>query len=338
MSQIIFVNRFFWPDHSATSQILSDLAFHLAEGGREVRVVTSRLRYDGTGQGGALLPLETVRGVEVHRVATSAFGRSGLAGRALDYASFYRSAWSALMRLAQPDDIIIAKTDPPLLCVVAADAARRRSAQLINWTQDLYPEVAQKLGVAWLNGPLGHAARSLRDASFRWAAVNVAIGDLMAERFRHLGLSDERVATIPNWVGDHLIAPIPSNDNSLRRAWGLLDRFVVGYSGNLGRAHEIETLLNCAAMLKGMTDLCFLFVGGGHQFEILQQQVRARGLDHLLRVQAISGSGLAIRLARRSRRALGLLATRDGRPHCSEQGLWHCRRWPPHPDRLCAGR
>ena len=253
--------------------------FHLAEGGGEVRVVTSRLRYDGTGQGGALLPHESVRGVEVHRVATSAFGRSGLAGRALDYASFYRSAWSALMRLAQPDDIIIAKTDPPLLCVVAADVARRRSAQLINWTQDLYPEVAQKLGVAWLNGPLGHAARSLRDASFRRAAVNVAIGDLMAERFHRLGLSDERVATIPNWVGDHLIAPIPTNDNSLRRAWGLQDRFVVGYSGNLGRAHEIETLLNCAAMLKGRTDLCFLFVGGGHQFEILQQQVRARGLD-----------------------------------------------------------
>ena len=30
MPRLIFVNRFFHPDHSATSQILCDLAFHLA--------------------------------------------------------------------------------------------------------------------------------------------------------------------------------------------------------------------------------------------------------------------------------------------------------------------
>jgi hypothetical protein len=30
MPRLIFVNRFFHPDHSATSQILSDLAFYLA--------------------------------------------------------------------------------------------------------------------------------------------------------------------------------------------------------------------------------------------------------------------------------------------------------------------
>jgi len=39
MPRLIFVNRFFFPDHSATSQILSDLAFHLADTGREVHVI-----------------------------------------------------------------------------------------------------------------------------------------------------------------------------------------------------------------------------------------------------------------------------------------------------------
>ena len=44
MKRIIFLNRFFHPDHSATSQILSDLAFHLVGCGYEVCVVTSRQR------------------------------------------------------------------------------------------------------------------------------------------------------------------------------------------------------------------------------------------------------------------------------------------------------
>ena len=31
---------------------------------------------------------------------------------------------------------------------------------------------------------------------------------------------------------------LPAHDNPLRRLWGLDGNFVVGYSGNLGRAHE----------------------------------------------------------------------------------------------------
>lgn len=42
--RVIFVNRFFYPDHSATRKNLSDLAFTLSAHG--FKVVTSRLRYD----------------------------------------------------------------------------------------------------------------------------------------------------------------------------------------------------------------------------------------------------------------------------------------------------
>ena len=38
---IIFLNRFFYPDHSATSEILSDLAFALSERGFRVAAITS---------------------------------------------------------------------------------------------------------------------------------------------------------------------------------------------------------------------------------------------------------------------------------------------------------
>lgn len=42
LMKIVFLNRYFYPDHSATSQLLSDLAFHLVSQGREVHVITSR--------------------------------------------------------------------------------------------------------------------------------------------------------------------------------------------------------------------------------------------------------------------------------------------------------
>lgn len=69
MPRLIFVNRFFFPDQSATSQILSDLAFYLASGGRDVHVVASRQNYDNPE---AALPSEAiVNNVHVHRVAST---------------------------------------------------------------------------------------------------------------------------------------------------------------------------------------------------------------------------------------------------------------------------
>ena len=39
---LIFLNRFFYPDHSATSQMLSDLVFGLRKRGHYIRVIASR--------------------------------------------------------------------------------------------------------------------------------------------------------------------------------------------------------------------------------------------------------------------------------------------------------
>jgi colanic acid biosynthesis glycosyl transferase WcaI len=69
----------------------------------------------------------------------------------------------------------------------------------------------------------------------------------------------------------------------LRREWGLEDRFVIGYSGNLGRAHEFDTVLAAAERLRDDAQKIFLFVGGGQKFHELARQIRARGLERRFR-------------------------------------------------------
>ena len=86
MSRIIFINRFFHPDHSATSQILSDLAFDLTTSGQIVHVITSQELYEDPAA--RLPPSEIIGKLHIHRVSTTKFGRSNLPGRSLDYLSF----------------------------------------------------------------------------------------------------------------------------------------------------------------------------------------------------------------------------------------------------------
>ncbi len=102
--------------------------------------------------------------------------RTGAPSRpAVDYLTFYLSAAWRLWRLVGPGDVVIAKTDPPLISVVAAAVCRLRGARQVNWLQDLFPEVAQAFVGGRRRLGFGLLAR-LRDASLRMAAANVVIG------------------------------------------------------------------------------------------------------------------------------------------------------------------
>jgi colanic acid biosynthesis glycosyl transferase WcaI len=281
MARIFFINRFFFPDHSATSQMVSDLAFHLAHRGHDIEVITSQQLYEDAR---ASLPEhELIDGVQIHRIPTTRFGRSGLLGRAFDYVSFYALMWRYLSKLAKRGDIIVAKTDPPLLCIPAMSAARQRGGLLVNWLQDVYPEVAIRLGVPLVKGRLGRALAQMRDASLRAAKANVVVGELMAETLRQRGIPEDRIHVIPNWCDDEDIHPSATGGSSLRRKWGLGNYFVVGYSGNLGRVHEFDTVLAAAERLRDNSNILFLFIGGGKKFAELARHVRQRKLDHMFR-------------------------------------------------------
>ena len=281
MRRLIFINRFFAPDHSATSQILSDLAFDLAGAGREVHLVTSRQIYDDPK---ATLPeRETINGVDVHRVASTGFGRTALFGRSIDYVSFYRSVRRCLNDLVRPGDIVIAKTDPPLMSVVAGPVVRRNGARLVNWLQDIYPETAVELGVPFMRGPVAASLVALRNATLREATATVVVGDLMARKVEALGAPAERIHTITNWCNDEDIQRVAPADNPLRREWNLADKFVLGYSGNLGRAHDFATVLATAERLRDEPRVAFLMIGGGKRFAELAAAVQARGLGGAFR-------------------------------------------------------
>lgn len=278
MTAYVFLNRYFHPDESATSQMLTDLAQTLAMRGFEVHVLCSRQLYDDAH---ARLPArERVRGVEVHRVATTRFGRFRLPGRALDYTSFYLSAAVCLLKILRRGDVIIAMTDPPLLSMLAAPIAAVKRATLINWQQDVFPEVASHLGVNPLPAAADRFLRRLRDASLRSAITNVLVGERMREYFALRGIPMAKLLVIENWSDANAIQPKPTAASALRNALCLGDRFVVGYSGNLGRAHEIDTLLDAAQALKEEPAFLFLMQGGGAKMAALKHAVNDRKLEN----------------------------------------------------------
>jgi glycosyltransferase involved in cell wall biosynthesis len=286
--RVIFLNRFFYPDHSPTSELLSDLAFALAERGFEVSVVTSRQRYDAARAD--LAKKETVRGVDIKRVWTSRRGRTQLAGRSVDYLTYYAAAAWHVLRSAHSGDVVVAKTDPPLLSVVLAPIAKLKGAHLVNWLQDVFPEVAERLNTGGSRGRFfARAVMPIRNWSLKSAKMNVVVGNSMAAHLKTQGVPEKLITVINNWADASLIRPVAEQENQLRTEWIPPERFVVCYAGNLGRAHDVDTILSAMTLLQdhavmSPNDLAarvmFLFVGGGAKWAKLEREATKRTLTN----------------------------------------------------------
>ncbi len=278
MAKTIFVNRYFYPDHSATSQLLSDLAFDLASRGQDIHVITGCQLY---GDPQASLPAnEAIRGVHVHRVQTSRFGRTRLWGRMIDYLTFYAGATWRLLRLIQSGDVVVAKTDPPMMSVCAAWAVQIKRGILVNWVQDLFPEVAASMEVYGVRFAAPMLKR-LRNQSLRIGRANVVLGEIMAKRLREEGIPSDQITVIANWADGDAIQPIDKRDNPFVQEWRLDGKFVLGYSGNMGHVHEFKTMIDAAEKLKALEEIVFVFIGDGIARQWLVSEVARRGLTNV---------------------------------------------------------
>ncbi len=281
--KIIFVNRVYWPDESATAQLLSDLAPAMAARGWKVQVIAG-----GTGP-------ERHGEVLVHRTG----GKNSVRGwaRLGSYLRFLLGARARLATLVAPGDIVILKTDPPLLAAVGTGAARRRGGRVVQWIQDIYPEIVVAHQGRWLS-PLLAPLRWWRDRAWRRSARCAVVGEDMLTPVRNAGVGAEAIRHLPNWAPRELDQPPAAEAvRSLRRTWGWEGRFVIAYSGNLGRVHEFNTALEAAGVLRGAQSPVFLFIGDGPRRREVQAASERRGLDNVRFLPPVPRAELATSLA-----------------------------------------
>ncbi|WP_415910722.1 glycosyltransferase [Oleiharenicola sp. Vm1] len=277
--KLIFVNRVFWPSEAATAQLLTDLAAALAARGRDVHVIAAG---DGAPE---------FRGVTIHRTGAEP------AGRLARYGHFLRGARRELRRLVAPGDVVILKTDPPLLAVAATELARAHGARVVQWIQDIYPEVLSAHLGAWA-APALLPLRLARNRAWRASALCVPVSDDMRATVLAAGVAPDRAVALPNWAPPELDLPArPDDIAAVRREWGAGDALLAVYSGNLGRVHEFATLLDAAALLRDEPRVRLAFVGGGPRSAEVRAAVAARGLANVAFFPAQPRARLAAALA-----------------------------------------
>jgi glycosyltransferase involved in cell wall biosynthesis len=274
--RVLIINQTFYPDVAATAQHCHDLGKHLVQQGHEVVVITSRSMY---GQKGSVLAKrDAVDGIEVHRVGASLFGKSSIFLRLVDFLWFYLMASIKALRLRRAD-ATITLTTPPFLCLVGIMLRWLRGSRCVYWVMDLYPDVAVAGGVLKHRGLIRRALEKLHRWCLRRVDQIVVLGRCMEQRILKKGAPPHRVTRIGVWSAQPPTKP--NGHNRYRQQWQLNDAFVVMYAGNLGLAHDEQTLCEAARWLHDDPHIQFVFVGGGKRMQQVEQYVQQHQLTNV---------------------------------------------------------
>lgn len=267
--RILILTQYFHPDISAVGQIATELAEDIVASGSSVTALAARGSYLG---GGLLSTRGEHNGVNIVRSLATSFGKRTIVHRAFDYASFYLTATWTLLRVPR-NDVIIATTTPPLISAAALLAKWLKGSMLVYWVQDLYPEVAVAFGVLRPRSAVTRIMRLVSRTVMNRTDRVVVLGEEMRRRCVEAGARSERVVVIPNWSDENTVRPIPHACNPLRAEAAGKARTLVMYAGNMGRGHDVETLLSSVRLLESRQDIGFLFVGDGAKRALVELAV-----------------------------------------------------------------
>ena len=266
--KILLMNQFFWPDEAATSQLLTDVARALASRGHDVSVVCGEASY-GVRAASAEVPPP----VRIHRIKSIAFARNSV-GRLLSYASYFGGCLLHGLTAKRPD-VVVSLTTPPLLSLVGTLIHKLRRSRHFIWEMDVYPEVAVGLNYFQRGGLLERVIGTLADWSRRDANGILALGPCMRDLLVHRGMDAQKISVVENWAdGAGFETDRPGGQNSDDET-----PLSVLYSGNLGLAHDADTILQAMRDLKGDSRFRFIFAGAGGRRKRLEEICRAEKLE-----------------------------------------------------------
>ncbi len=280
---LAILSLYFHPDSGANSVIVTKLAQRLAARGYGVSAICGMPHYEDhriwPSYRGKVCKREQLGKIGIyHTWLYLPAQKSRIWGRLLSYISF--NILSALMGLFAPRPDVILAPSPPLTIGLAAwfIGLMRRAPYIYN-VQDVYPDIAVRLG-ALKNRHLIRLFSWMELFVYRRAAAVSVICEGFRQTLIRKGVPGEKIAVIPNCVDTDYITP-RARDNAFARREGLVDRFVVLFAGNAGLSQGLEDVLAAAKALGDHREILFLLVGNGAAKPALEAQAAEMGLGNV---------------------------------------------------------
>lgn len=267
--KLLICCQLFYPELISTGQTLTELCEVLSNKGVQIEVLCGQptLMDDQT----RVPDILNHHNILIKRIFSTRFSKLSFIGKLLNHITFSLAMAYALINRQQLPPVMVL-TNPPFMAPIIALIHRFKKFPFIYLIFDVYPDTAIACGLLKANGLLARSWRGANQWIYSQADAIVVIGNCMQKKIMSVmkEADKSKVQVIPIWADDRQIFKKNITKNPIIQNWELEDKFVLLYAGNMGRFHDMETIIQSAIKLKDDPKIAFLFVGEGHQKKALE--------------------------------------------------------------------
>ena len=281
---ILVVTQYFWPEEFR----INELSRMLDKRGHQVTVLTGIPNYPA----GSFFPgyrfirnkTENHEGIKIIRVPLLPRGKGGGIHLALNYFSFaiFASILGPLKCRESYDVIFVYEPSPITVGIPAIVMKKIKSAPIVFWVQDLWPESLSATGAVksqFILKMVEHLVRLI----YSCCDLILVQSRVFINAISRMGIEQSKIKYFPNSAEG--IFTQADGVAKLSQGIEFPAGFRIIFAGNIGAAQDFETILKAAALIKNHADIHWLVVGDGRMFSWVQEQIKLRELSqtiHLL--------------------------------------------------------
>lgn len=273
--KILFVCQYFYPEVFRGN----DIAFHWAEQGHEVHVVSGIPNYpDGKfheGYGLFKNRHEIVKGVRVTRLPIFPRGNNKIM-LMLNYFSYLFVAWVWMLFHAmfhKYDRVFVQQLSPVMMSAPGVLYKRIRKVPLYTWVLDLWPESLTAAGGINNKYVLGFFSNYVKK-EYKYSDKILMSSRSFEKSILEYGDYKDKLVYYPQWSdGNNGEAFMPENVPVIP------DGFKLMFAGAVGEAHGFECTMQAALLTKEHKDIKWIIVGDGRRLDWVKSFVKEHGLE-----------------------------------------------------------
>ena len=291
---LLIYAHYYVPDTASTGQILRELAegmldkFHITV----ICVVPSYLGTIEEKYKTKKYYPETINGVKVLRIRVPEFSKTNKVSRVKNILSYFFGAMAATMKVGKQDYVFSISQPPILGGLLGVWGKWMKHAKYIYNIQDFNPE--QVLAVGYSKSKLITNAMMWFDKfSCKRSDLIITVGRDLVQTVhnRFQGKKVPKTVMINNWIDEKEIYPLDENHprvQDFKKNYGLEDKFVIMYSGNIGLYYDLENLMKVIEKFKPGTktddgrEVVFAFVGAGSVLDKLVAYKEEKQMENVV--------------------------------------------------------
>ena len=279
-AKLLIISQFYPPDFAPTGQLLEELAHELSQQNIEIQVFTGQPGY--AFQKTSAPSLEKKDKIAIRRSRVSRFWPQRIRGKVVSGLLFCLRASLYLFKNHPREQVLLVTTAPPYLSLIGYLAKLFFKIPYICLVYDLYPDVAIALQVVPKHHWIARLWSAVNQVVWQQAQQIIVLSPTMKERIvqKYPAIAD-KITVIHSWADPQHITPRPKQENWFAQEHRLAEKFTVLYSGNIGRCHDMDTILEAAHQLCNEA-IQFVFIGNGARRQACLDRVSELGLSNCL--------------------------------------------------------